>query len=672
MRHHFFKNVAQILFILVLGLAAGSVTDVGMASGQVSIAVPMDAEEEEAYVLATQQNFIKARSVAEKVLATKPDSIVAHYVMARVFHEGEGDLLRAQSQYKKTLQLFEKRYFVNGEPPSAYDLQAWHLQMLREFSFVYAELDQRENQLKVYDQIKDLYGMPWGVDASWALMKLGRFEEAIAIDNAAINGEDRFARSTAYNDLMAIEDSRHHYLGAYEAGKRAIEFTRGKDCVILINQARNEMYFTHSQAASELVQRALKTKDGSCPTPPALDAVDPYLLQGEFQKAISAMKKARQTPITKRMRVQVEMNIRVTLCGMLMSLGFSDKARTLMKTVIDAPGRMGYNSISLEQQVLTNHILYYAILNVDIERLKNDIALYNYGNSGWFFNSEKRSEVKKMYSDLDEMQRERWTSTQKAIRAMMTQDNIRSLVVPYYVYSPLFFDAIVELAGRGTLRSIIDIERNDITPEEREIFDPIWTLMESYIVWREGTPQKAIELAEQAQARFTKDQYLMTLMGHAIRGAAHKELGHTQEAYEAYRRVMREYPVIMRQYGIKLPVSISSSVTSQNREIAETVADLDAFEVAADAPFEIDVTRDSDWLMMCLNEKGGTRIACSSARAADYGLGDGEIAPDWMVMSNFVRSVFQTRVDLTQSDIHTLDGSPIRASARDALEGLVF
>ena len=75
---------------------------------------------------------------------------------------------------------------------------------------------------------------------------------------------------------------------------------------------------------------------------------------------------------------------------------------------------------------------------------------------------------------------------------------------------------------------------------------------------------------------------------------------------------------------------------------------------------------------MCLNEKGGTRIACSSVIPKEYGLGDGEIAEDWMVMNQFVRTVFQTRVDLSQADLHSLDGSPIRTSAREALDGLVF
>ena len=672
MHHHLLKRAAKILFAMILVFSVDCVANIRTAVGQVNVSIPMSSDEEEAYQLASQEKFIKARTVAEKVLDQNKDSIMAHYVMALVFHNGEGDLLRALREYKKTLQLFEARYFTQNEPPQAYDLQALHLQLHRESAFLYAELDQRQNQLDVYDRIKDLYGKPWGVDASWALMKLGRYEEAIAIDRAAINGEDRFARSTAYNDLSAIEDSQHHYLGANEMGARALEFTRGKDCVILINQARNEMYFIRSEVASELVQRALKTKDNSCPTPPALDAVDPYLMRGEFQKAISAMKQARQTPITKRMRVQTEMAVRTTLSAMLMSLGFSDKAKTLMKTVINAPGRMGYNSISIEHQILTNNILYYEILKVDIERLKNKIVLYKYGHPGWLFDSEKRKEVRKMYSELDEMRREKWTATQKAIRAMLNPDNIRSLVVPYYVLSPLFYDAIVELAGRGTMRSIIKIERENITEEEINLFEPAWQSVEGYILWREGKYEKALEALSRADARFTRDQFLMTMLNYAVRGACFAEMGKYSEAYDAFRRVMRDYPVVMPQYGIRLPVTLSDSIVSALRPMAETVMALDVFEQREDSPFVIDARREGDWLVMCLNEKGGTRIACSSVIPKEYGLGDGEIAEDWMVMNQFVRTVFQTRVDLSQADLHSLDGSPIRTSAREALDGLVF
>ena len=672
MHRHLIKKAVGSLLALGLALVSVGTAHIGTAVGQVNISVSMNSDEEEAYVLMTQQKFIHARSAAEKALSGNPQSIVAHYVMARVFHEGEGDLLRALTSYKKTLQLFEKAYFVNNGPPDAYDLQSWHLQILKELSLVYAELDQRQNQLDVYDRIKALYGMPWGVEASWALMKLGRYEEAIAIDKAAINGEDQFSRKTAYNDLMAIEDSRRHYLGAYEAGKRAVEFTRGKDCVILVNQARSEMYFVHTQAALELVQKAMKTNNNTCPTPSALDAVEPYIMRGEFQKAISAMKKARQTPITKRMRIQTEMSIRTTLCSLLMSLGFSDKARTLMQTVIKAPGRMGYNSLSIEHQVLTNHIFYYEILKVDIARLQNEIALYRFGHPGWFFDSEQRSEVRKMYSELEQMYREKWSSTQKAIRALLNEDNLRALVVPYYVLSPLFYDAIVELSGRGTMRAIIRNERAHVTEEEIRLLEPVWNSLEGYILWREGAYAKALDMLSQADAQLTGDQFTLSVVNQAVRGAVQAALGNRQEAYEAYRRVMRDYPVIMMQYGIRLPVSLSPDMSAGLRQYAQTVSELDTFESVSDAPFVLDARRDGEWLVMCLHEKGGSRIACSSTVPKDYGLGDGETAPDWMVMNQFVRTVFQTRVDLTQADLHSLDGSPIRTSARDALEGFVF
>ncbi|MBQ1265379.1 MAG: hypothetical protein IIY06_01240 [Proteobacteria bacterium] len=164
MHHHLLKRAAKILFAMLLVFSVDCVANIRTAVGQVNVSIPMSSDEEEAYQLASQEKFIKARTVAEKVLEQNKDSIMAHYVMALVFHNGEGDLLRALREYKKTLQLFEARYFTQNEPPQAYDLQALHLQLLREYAFLYAELDQRQNQLDVYDRIKDLYGKPWSVD----------------------------------------------------------------------------------------------------------------------------------------------------------------------------------------------------------------------------------------------------------------------------------------------------------------------------------------------------------------------------------------------------------------------------------------------------------------------------------------------------------------------------
>ena len=657
---------------LIAGLSVGSFCIFHTADA-VAQTIITSGQEQEAYDLVSQQKYIKARTEAEKLLERNPDSIIGNYVLGRVFHMGEGDLLRAQRMYREAIERFEAKYFKNGAVPENAELRAWHMQFLSEEAQIYAELDQRENELRVYERIRTLYDRPFGVRASWALMKLGRYEEAKAVDQSAISGSDRFARSVAYNDLTAIEDARHHYLEAYKAGKRAVEFTHEKDCVILTNQARNEMYFLRTDAALSLVTKAEKTGGDTCPEPPLLSALEPYLMRLELQKAISVMKKVRKTPISKRMRVQTEMNIRISLAELLMTLGYPDKARTLMKTVIEAPGRMGYNSLPYDQVMLAGKIFYYATIRDDIRRIEAEVSIYRAENGGWLFDSEGREIVKERVELLEELKRTRWSITQQALKSMMNPDNVTALVVPLYVYvSPIFNDALVEVAGRGTVKALIEREKASILEEESAMFKPAWDLLLGYIHWRDGRYKEALSQLNEADSVFTNAQRILKVICAGIRGAIYYETGKVQDAYNEWRQVVMDYPVLFRQYGIRLPVAIDSEMTGELREKIERVIATDAFELRADSPYIVNAQRSGEWLQLCLTEKTGRRVACSSMVPVEYGIDSGGTAPDWQVMSNFITSVFSPRVDLSQMDVHSLDGSPVRTSARQALDGFVF
>jgi len=663
-------------YLKVLALAAG-ISLGGLFVGPLDSAYAQSAlfaslEERDAYDLVSQENYIKARTSVENVLLENPDSIIGNYVLGRVYHMGEGDLHRAQASYKKAIKLFEEKYFEGDVATDNAELRAWHMQFLSEQAIIYAELDQREEELAVYSRIEKLYNRPMGVRASWALMKLGRYEEASKIDQAAISGSDRFARNVAYNDLTAIEDAQHHYYKAFEAGLKAVEFSHGKDCVILTNQARNEMYFMHSDSAISYVLKAEKTGGDSCPEPPLLSAVDPYLLRLEIQKAISAMKKVRKTHISKRMRVQAEMSIRTGLSELLMVLGFPDRARELMKTLIEAPGRLGYNSLSFEQVMLAERLFYYATIREDIRRIQIELDIYKGENSLWMFDSEQRKQVLDRVKTLDELKRTSWSITQQALKAMLNPENVSALLVPYYVFvSPAYYDVFVDVAGRGMTNALIDYEQSFVTEQEKEMFLPVWNYVRGYVAWRAKDYQKALELLDLADQKLSSQQKQIKVICSAIRGAILDEMGEHAKAYEAWVEPLMDYPVIFRQYNIKLPVKIDSELSGELREKAVRIAETDAFVIRENAPYVLSASRD-EWLQFCLTEVSGRRVACSSAIASEYSSETDGSVSDWEIMSNFVTAVFSPRIDLTQMDIHSLDGSAVRVSGRQALEELAF
>ncbi len=672
MMHH--RTIKQILGTAWLALASMLSFLPGTAlAGDPQADLTPSLRERELLNLIGQGKFIKARAAAEELLKDDPASIFGQYALARVFEEGEGDLVRAQALFKKTIGQFERQYLDDGKAPKSQSLRAWHLQFLSEYAQLFAELDQRENQLNVYERIRVLYDQPYGVQAVWPLLKLDRFEEAQAIDRSAINGEDKFAKSVAYNNEMAIEDARHRYMDSSIAGKKAVEYTASEDCVVLTNQARAVFYFLNSDDAIAYTLKADKAPDQTCPEPPLLESLEPYILKAQFQKAISAMKKVRKEPISKKMRIQAEMNIRMGMVSLFLTLGMPDKARTLAKTIVEAPGRLGYNSLSYDQYMLALRVMYFATLNSDLVRQQNELDLFRAEKSTWMFDKEQREKVVELVKKIDELKRTRWEVTQKAIRAFLELKNIRGLVVPYYVLPIHFMDTLVDIVGEGTVNSVIRIEKGEITEEEARLFEPVWHYIRGYARWRSGAYSEAINALNESKKSLDGQQQLLIYMCDAILGASYKELGETDSAWNAWRGVMREYPSAFMRAGIRIPVKRSPDVDPHLSKAVDEVLKLDrTFEVRDDAPYSISAYFDGDWPVFCLLEQGGQRLVCSSQTSQDYGIENDAVPENWQVMNQFVQSIYTPRVDLSQSDIHSLDGSPLRASARDALNELVF
>ena len=133
----------------------------------------MTTPEKLAFSDVSNAKYITARNKAETLLAENKDAIGATYVMALVYWEGEGNLLRSLSFLKKAIKLYEEKYCVpqTGIPKNTQD-QMWHLRMLRELARIYSDLDDRQAEIDVRTRIAKLYNTSLGIDSVWALMKL--------------------------------------------------------------------------------------------------------------------------------------------------------------------------------------------------------------------------------------------------------------------------------------------------------------------------------------------------------------------------------------------------------------------------------------------------------------------------------------------------------------------
>jgi hypothetical protein len=130
-----------------------------------------------------------------------------------------------------------------------------------------------------------------------------------------------------------------------------------------------------------------------------------------------------------------------------------------------------------------------------------------------------------------------------------------------------------------------------------------------------------------------------------------------------YHRALGKHPGVVRHLGVRLPVRLQAA-----GPVAERAARL----LRSSPRFEV-VDHDGLWLSLqsdgrrargCLGHAQGTQLGC-----AEVTLDSKDVARGARRLAEEVHErLFAAKVDLTQSDLRSLDGSPAVGSGRAALK----
>src|SRR5262245_41058757 len=178
-----------------------------------------NTEEREALASLEAGKPIRARELAEKVLQDSPDSFLATWVLSQVFHLEEGRHPRARYLVERAKGMLLGKYTTHPSDDAAV---WWHKRILESLSEILGEMEDREGQLAALDEYDALYAPKLTRYRVWPLMKLGRYDEAIAAATSLLRREDLVERISGYNGLMAVEDERLDRLASYKWGKQGI------------------------------------------------------------------------------------------------------------------------------------------------------------------------------------------------------------------------------------------------------------------------------------------------------------------------------------------------------------------------------------------------------------------------------------------------------------------
>ncbi len=620
-----------------------------------------DAVEREAWDALGASKPVVAREKAEAALKAHPGSFLGHWVLAQVMHVWDGHHARAGYLYDQTRGMLEARF---GARPTDAAARMWHKRLLDAQADLLGEMDDREGQLRLIAEHDALYEPRLESESIWPLMKLGRFDEALKVGEKFIYSDEFYERVAGYNGIMAVHDERRDKTQAYTWGKKGIEGTQGRSCILLFNTAQSALMQFHFDAVEDYSRRAARAELKDCPSSTWEHLLSAHLQKGEFQKAISAYRKIRSYPIEPRYRQMFDKNNKALLAEILLSLGKFEDGVEYAKIVFSAPDRAGMVSLSNEDIRFAHGILYWILLDARIRQLEDAAShepLLRRASLAWERGALelKRLELQRILMHL---------AADDALLVVNLRPFMRG-VRPWYA------GAVARIFGPGLAMAALEEARALDAPHLDGRALAYFDVVAAEFAFHAQDFENAAARARTAAAALAKDNALLVARAEAIAALSDAELGAAPDApaqVAALKKVLQRFPGLLRDLGARLHVGVTVSGGALADAVAARIHDHARFETGGATPFGVSVEAEGEArVTICLGSADGFKFGCKETRFED-----GKTLPEGatkaaLALDAFVDELFSPKVELTSTDIHSLDGSPVRQSADEALKGLL-
>ena len=618
----------------------------------------------EAWEQAEAEHFIRARELAERVLVKDPRSYVAHLVLARAYHYSEANLAKALYELNTALAAYRAKHPQIDLPPAVsgrlgaehIDQQSiWHAELLRELIDVHGDLEHHEEKLSHIARFNQLYQPSMVAERAWPLMKLGRFNEARLAAQLGLAEERGMQHVVALNALCAIEFEAGNDGASYDACKRALDdgpLGRGVSAVDLTNFAEASRSLFKLDEAERVILQAT-TAIPSWYGNPWLELGELYVRQGRVAEALASLKQVAEYRQKRPPHVRdADRNEqRRALAAFLLVAGKPEAAIEITERALKAPDRRAHNSRDSAQDESVLALLDRLARLTEAERALETAATRSWWEAPRYWLAARS---------------QRWQARQSAARVERLLADDERLVGSFRIGAasaaimpPWLVGELVPVLGAGVVREAVARARKH---DKRQGAGAYYDAALAEAAWRTGDEQEAEQLAERALKALGPSEVLLQARMMAISADAAYQRDALPRARPRFGAAFDRDPGVLRRLGIALPVEVRAS----GGELAEDVADLLAgsprFE-SEEGGLGLQVSGDHALVRACLSGDNAEQLACAEIKAKRD-----EDSDDFArrAAKEALDQLFVPRVDLSQSDINSLDGQNL--SGRDALE----
>lgn len=603
-------------------------------------------------LIAREHRYVRARELAEEILRDDPTSFAGLCVLGMVLHRAEGNLPVALFHLKAARKSFETRY---GATPGGDAPWYWHALILGELSFVAGEMGRHEEKLAYLEARDSIYEPRWPADRGWPLMRLRRYEEArMAIAEGLMLDDQPEQQATAKTALCAVEAELQHRERSYEACLDAAADDRPwseSGPTTFTNAAEAALGMLRMEEAEQLIQEGTERFSTGTVSNPWLNLTLLYLSQGRSAEALGtvremfAWRNRQPAYIDEQNRADTE----TTSAIFLLVAGRPIEAARITARALERPDRTGFTSAESEQMEAASALLDHLVNRVAAELKAEEAA-----SLPWWKGFRARF-------DAARYRWRAWSSGRRCAAMIADERVLLATIRPYLagsIESPEWIEPeLVAILGPGVMKAALEKARAQETLPGAEGY--FWAF-EAEAALYQGHEEVALRHAERALATLPAGEHMLQARVWGLTGKAALDAGQNEKAFEAFDRAMQLDPGVIRRLGIALPATFAAAGGTAAEKALDYLRSSPRFEPAGGG-FRVQVEVAGDGGSACLYGPQQARLGCAQLTARG-----GESAEDLAsrLALAFHTDVFAPRLDLTQADLRSLDGSPAAGDGR--------
>jgi len=590
-----------------------------------------------------QTCYVAVRTWADKALRANERSFRAHFLMGAAQHLGEGNLPKALFHLERADQLLTD---AHGKFPAPASSQGAVLRrILLELVYVHGEMDHHEQKIRHVDLLKDRLGINFPALKAWPLLKLKRWDEAREVAKQAIESDDvgGWWRATGLTALCAVESERRDRQAAYEACLAAAQPVMRDPVdggVALSNAASASIeMFKFDEAERLWLESTRRQTEGTINPWGRLTHL--YLRQGRFAEALSALREMKSYRMARPSYFdqQDQSDANLTVASLLIVAGRVEDALRITTRVAQNPDRQGTSSAAFEQNQGGNFIVD-RMARLDVARRFEERAV-----------SAPFKEAMKLRAKAAKLRVEAWILSHRAGKILADTERLSTTLrpeCPGSIELPAWLDGeVVSIVGPGVaLATIAAARKEESLPEH--LAEPIFAALEAEAYLIQGDDEKALAKADVAVKGMVPSEALIRARAAAIGAEAARRMGRHTDVVRLLGHVLTIDPGVIRRLGHVIPVElIMKEETPAVHAAFEALQSSPRFDVGTSG-YRLELSEDA----VVLTLPDGSEITRAMVPA---GPRDNE-ALARRIAKTAHEDLFEPPVDVTQSDIRSLDG----------------